>query len=156
MVWWDVWFFDFQYRVIWSFFPLIFLDSGVGVWEVEFDAEGADEAEDYDAEEGEKLLETLRAGIPANATKQATITATPTATPKPTSPAALPTIGLASKTPAVKTEISSLIDDLDKLLLNDDPTEEEIKAWSLENYGTYRKSDYISLVFCNVAPNERW
>jgi hypothetical protein len=91
----------------------------------------------------------------ANANKQATRTATPATTPKPTSPAALPAMGLACKTPAVKTDTSSLKDELHELLLNDNPTEEEIKAWSLENYGTYRKSDYISLIVCNVAPNER-
>jgi len=30
-----------------------------------------------------------------------------------------------------------------KLLLIDEPTEEQMKAWSLEVYGTYGKSDYF-------------
>jgi hypothetical protein len=59
------------------------------------------------------------------------------------SPVAVLAIGLASKTPAIKSNISNLEDNLDELLRTDEPTEEEVKAWSLEVYGTYRKSDYI-------------
>lgn len=89
---------------------------------------------------------------PATVTKQAMTTATLATTP---SPAAASAMGLASKTPAVKSDKSSFMEKMDKLLLTSEPTEEQIKAWSLKKYGTYRKSNYISLMFCNITPNKR-
>ena len=62
-------------------------------------------------------------------------------------PVVVPAMGLASKTPAIKSNTSNLEDNLDELLRTDKLTEEEMKAWSLRFYGTYRKSDYI---FANI------
>ena len=66
------------------------------------------------------------------------------------SPVAVPAINLASKTPAIKSNPSNLEDNLDELLRTDEPTEEERKAWSLEVYGTYRKSDYFRRCFVTL------
>ena len=52
------------------------------------------------------------------------------------SPVAVPVMGLAFN-----------LDDDSELVLIDEPTLEQRKAWSLEVYGTYRRSNYI---FANV------
>jgi hypothetical protein len=78
------------------------------------------------------------------ATTAATSSLTATATtPKPTLPNAAPAVYSDSKKPALKLDMSSRDMELTELFRDDSPspTQEEVEAWSLRNFGIYRKPD---------------